>query len=154
VGAVGATKSGTDVIPVVTDFLFCGVLDRFPRLKIVLVESNIGWIPGMLEQTDDTFLRYRFWTGAADMPLLPSEYFYRNMWATFMVDTVGMANRYRCNVDHLMWSTDYPHTNSDWPNSRVTLERNFRGLPYAEVKRMVHDNARALYKMELPSEIP
>jgi predicted TIM-barrel fold metal-dependent hydrolase len=149
-GQVGATKSGTGVIPIVEEFLFCGVLDKFPRLKVVMVESNIGWIPTVLEQTDDMFLRYRFWSGGEDMKLLPSEYFYRNIWATFMIDTVGMALRYKCNLDHIMWSTDYPHTGSDWPNSRVTLERNFRGLPYDEVKKMVHDNARALYKMTIP----
>jgi predicted TIM-barrel fold metal-dependent hydrolase len=149
-GQVGATKSGTGVIPVVEEFLFCGVLDKFPRLKVVMVESNIGWIPTVLEQTDDMFLRYRFWSGGEEMKLLPSEYFYRNIWATFMVDTVGMALRHKCGLDHIMWSTDYPHTGSDWPNSRVTLDRNFRGLPYDEVKKMCHDNARGLYQMTIP----
>jgi predicted TIM-barrel fold metal-dependent hydrolase len=148
IGKSALDKSGVAAVPVVQDFLFSGVLDKFPRLKLVLVESNIGWIPSVLEQTDDVFLRYRFWTGASAMKLLPSEYYYRNFWNTFLVDTVGMANRYRCNVDHIMWSTDYPHTASDWPNSRVTLERNFRGLPYGEVRKMTRENAARLYKLD------
>ena len=45
-----------------------------------------------------------------------------------------------------MWSTDYPHTGSDWPNHRVTIERLFRGLPKADVKKMLHGNCKALYR--------
>ena len=78
----------------------------------------------------------------------PSRIFHRNFWASFMIDTVGMDLRHRLNVDQLMWSTDYPHTGSDWPNSRVTIERNFRGVPKAEVKKMLHDNCRRLYKLD------
>ena len=74
--------------------------------------------------------------------------FHRNFWATFMIDTVGMDLRHRLNVDQLMWSTDYPHTGSDWPSSRITIERNFRGVPKTEVKKMLHDNCRRLYKLD------
>jgi len=49
------------------------------------------------------------------------------------------------NGSHLLWSTDYPHTGCDWPNSRVTIERVFRGLPLDEVKAFVHGNALDLY---------
>jgi predicted TIM-barrel fold metal-dependent hydrolase len=148
-GQVGNAKAGGSTLPVAEDFLFSGIFDKFPDLKAVLVEANIGWIPTMLEQTDDMFLRYRFWTGGAHLKL-PSEVFYRNFWSTFMIDTHGVANRYKCGLDHIMWSTDYPHTGTDWPNSRVTLERNFRGVPYDEVKLMIHDNAAKLYKIEIP----
>jgi predicted TIM-barrel fold metal-dependent hydrolase len=79
---------------------------------------------------------------------LPSRTFYRNFWATFMIDTVGIELRHRMNLDHLMWSTDYPHTGSDWPNNRVMIERNFRGVPVDEVKKMLHDNCRTLYKLD------
>jgi predicted TIM-barrel fold metal-dependent hydrolase len=153
-GQVAAHKSGVGVFPVVEDFIFSGILNEFPRLKFVLVESNIGWIPTLLEQTDDTFLRYRFWAGGGDWKLMPSEYFYRNFWTTFMVDTAGLALRYRCNIDHIMWSTDYPHVGGDWPNSRISLERNFRDLPYDEVKKMIHGNAKKLYKLNVPDVMP
>jgi predicted TIM-barrel fold metal-dependent hydrolase len=59
------------------------------------------------------------------------------------------------NLDHLMWSTDYPHTGTDWPNSRVMIERNFRGVPKAEVKKMLHDNVKALYGLgHIPGTLP
>jgi predicted TIM-barrel fold metal-dependent hydrolase len=115
----------------------------------VLVEANIGWIPTLLEQSDDMFSRYRWYTEAVDkMNLMPSDIFHRNFYATFMIDTVGVELRHRMNLDHLMWSTDYPHSGSDWPNSRVTILRNFRGVPKAEVKKMLHSNCKELYKLD------
>ena len=62
------------------------------------------------------------------MPTMPSRAFHRNFWATFMIDTIGIELRHHMNIDHLMWSTDYPHTGTDWPNNRVSIERNFRGV--------------------------
>ena len=52
------------------------------------------------------------------------------------------------NLGHLMWSTDYPHTGSDWPNNRVTIEREFRGIPRDEVRRMLHDNCKTFYRLD------
>jgi predicted TIM-barrel fold metal-dependent hydrolase len=147
-GITGAAKAGSQALPVACSLIFSGIFEQFPALKVVLVESNIGWIPTLLEQLDDMFLRYRWFTGATEkMRAMPSELFHRNLWATFMVDTVGMELRYRMNGRHLLWSTDYPHTGCDWPNSRVTIERVFRGLPLDEVKAFVHTNAAELYDL-------
>ena len=148
-GVAGASKAGAYTIPVVCDLIFSGIFERFPRLKLLLVEANIGWIPTVLEQVDDMYLRYRWFTnGVEEMPTMPSRTFHRNFYATFMVDTVGIELRHRMNVDHLMWSTDYPHTGTDWPNNRVSIERNFRGVERDTVKKMLHDNCRALYKLD------
>ncbi len=145
------TKAGGQTLDVVCDLLFSGIFGRFPDLRIVLVESNIGWIPTLLEQADDMFRRYRWWTGAhREMREMPSQIFARNFWATFMIDRSGVELRHRMNLDHLMWSTDYPHSGTDWPNSATTLERNFLGVPRDEVRRMLHDNCRELYGLEVP----
>jgi predicted TIM-barrel fold metal-dependent hydrolase len=156
VGMAALTKAGGQTLPAVCDILFSGIFQRFPRLKIVLVESNIGWIPTLLEQSDDMFMRYRWYTGAVnEQKEMPSDIFFRNFWATFMVDTVGMDLRHRMNVDHLMWSTDYPHSGSDWPNSRVTLERVFRDVPVDQVKKMLHTNCKELYGLtDIPNRLP
>ncbi len=122
----------------------------------MLVESNIGWIPTLLEQSNDMFMRYRWYTGAVDeQKEFPSDIFHRNFWATFMVDTVGMDLLHRLNVDHVMWSTDYPHSGSDWPNSRVTIERVFHGVPMDDVKKMLHTNCKELYALDhIPDRLP
>jgi len=150
------TKAGGQTLDVVCDLLFSGIFERFPGLRIVLVEANIGWIPTLLEQADDMFRRYRWWTGAHEhMSELPSQIFARNFYATFMIDTVGVELRHRMNIDHLLWSTDYPHSGSDWPESMVSLERVFRGVPRSEVKKMCHDNCRDLYGLDhVPEKLP
>jgi predicted TIM-barrel fold metal-dependent hydrolase len=149
------SKSGANTVPLVARMIFSGLFERFPRLRALLVEANIGWIPAMLEQTDDMFLRYRWFTGTAErVPTMPSRVFHRNFWATFMIDTVGIELRHRLNLDHLMWSTDYPHTGTDWPNSRVTIARLFRGVPRDDVKRMLHTNCKTLYRLaEIPDRV-
>ena len=153
-GVAGSSKAGAHTIPVVCDLIFSGIFERFTTLKLLLVEANIGWIPTLLEQVDDMYLRYRWFTnGVEQMPTMPSRTFHRNFWATFMVDTVGIELRHRMNTDHLMWSTDYPHTGTDWPNNRVSIERNFRGVERSTVKKMLHDNCRALYKLDHVPEV-
>jgi len=150
------SKSGANTVPLVARMIFSGLFERFPRLRALLVEANIGWIPAMLEQTDDMFLRYRWFTDtAARLPTLPSRVFHRNVWATFMIDTVGIELRHRLNIEHLMWSTDYPHTGTDWPNSRVTIARLFRGVPRGDVKKMLHTNCKTLYRLtEVADRLP
>lgn len=156
VGRAAWTKAGGQTLNVVCDVLFSGIFERFPRLKILLVESNIGWIPSLTEQADDMFKRYRWYTGAVkEMTSMPSEIFYRNFYATFMKDSVGVELRHRMNLDHLMWSTDYPHSGSDWPNSRDTIEQVFRGVPREEVKKMLHTNCKTLFKLDsIPDRLP
>jgi predicted TIM-barrel fold metal-dependent hydrolase len=143
------TKAGGQTLDVACDLLFSGIFQRFPGLRMVLVEANIGWIPTLLEQSDDMFRRYRWWTGAhQEMSQLPSQIFHRNFYATFMVDRAGIELRHRLNLDHIMWSTDYPHSGTDWPNSSVTIERVFQGVPQGEVRRMLRDNCVALYGLD------
>jgi hypothetical protein len=119
---------------------------------VVLVEANIGWIPILLEQMDDTWERLRFVSGDPHFfARMPSEVFHRNLWSTFMHDTAGVEQRHRMNLRHICWSTDYPHAGTDWPNSRKNIERLFRGVPRDEVKLMIHSNAKALYGLD---EVP
>jgi predicted TIM-barrel fold metal-dependent hydrolase len=154
-GRAAWTKAGGETLDVCCEVLFSGIFERFPQLKILLVEANIGWIPTLLEQADDMFRRYRWYTGAyKEMRGMPSEVFHRNFWSTFMVDTVGIELRHRMNIDHLMWSTDYPHSGSDWPDSRITIERQMRGLPMAEVRKFLHTNAKNLYNLDVPALRP
>jgi predicted TIM-barrel fold metal-dependent hydrolase len=155
-GKSGATKAGSHTIPVASEMLFAGFIERFPKIKVLLVEANIGWIPTLVEQIDDMYLRYRFFTGRAELDRwMPSELFHRNMWATFMKDSVGVDLRYRMNMNHIMWSTDYPHTGCNWPNSRVTIEYLFRGLPADEVKLFLHTNVKRLYNLDhIPDTLP
>jgi predicted TIM-barrel fold metal-dependent hydrolase len=146
----GMSKAGSSAIEMSCNLIFSGIFERVPSLRVVLVESGIGWIPSLLEQLDDMFLRYR-WAAefAGQMHALPSELFHRNIWTTFITDRAGLESRHRINVAHAMWSTDYPHDTCDWPNTRAVIEQQFRGIDLDDVRAMVHHNAVDLYRLDL-----
>ena len=149
-GAAARSKAGGDTLPVVCDLLFSGIFHRQPKLKLVLVEANIGWIPTLLEQADDMYSRYRFYTGAVEQqPEMPSQLFRRNFWASFMIDTVGMDLRHRLNVDHMMWSTDYPHSVTLWPDSDKHIPELTRGLSDDDRDAVLRGNAARVYGFEV-----
>ncbi|MGH7833223.1 MAG: amidohydrolase family protein [Candidatus Binatia bacterium] len=131
------------------DIIFSGVLERYPRLKIVSVENEIGWIPFWLGQCDKGFRRHR-----SNEPLPidkpPSEYFRRQVYATFFNDRVGGRLLSWWGVDNCMWSNDYPHQNSTWPRSREVIERDLGSLPLPDRTKLVSANVARLYDLKLP----
>jgi predicted TIM-barrel fold metal-dependent hydrolase len=99
--------------------IFSGVLDPFLQLQIVSAENNIGWLPYYLQSMDRAFERQRI-----SNKLKPSEYFQRQMWATYIDDFVRVVSRHFIGVDKLMWSSDYAHQASTWPHSREVVARD------------------------------
>ena len=134
------------------DIIFSGALDRYPRLTVNLVESEIGWIPFMLQKWDNSILRFVGKRPVA-IELLPSEYFERQISATFFDDPVGGKLLAHWGADNCMWSTDYPHAASPWPRSREFLVRNLGHLPPASVRKLVRDNVVRFYKIPLPEPL-
>ncbi len=124
--------------------IFTGVLQRHPNLHFVIVESGIGWIPYFLERMDQTFKKHRFWTKSI-ITEKPSTYWYRQGHATFIEDHTGIAERKRAGLENIMWSTDYPHSDTTWPRSREVLEEHFADVPEDERRMVVCENARRLY---------
>jgi predicted TIM-barrel fold metal-dependent hydrolase len=131
------------------DLIFYGALERYPRLKLVVVENEIGWIPFMLQQWDYYFRRFR----TSNPPLIarePSEYFYKQVYATFFNDAVGGHGLSWWGVDNCMWSNDYPHANSTWPHSRAVIERDLGQLPAEARAKLVRENVVGLYDLKVP----
>ena len=114
--AIGATAFVL-TMPLITEMIFQGVFDRFPRLRMAAVETGVGWIPHFLEMTDDRWWRNRIWAGTK-LKKVPSDYFRDHWLATFIVDRSGVAVRHQVGVDNMAWSTDFPHHGNDWPYSR------------------------------------
>lgn len=131
------------------ELIFYGVLDRYPGLRLVSVENEIGWLPFMLQQWDYYYRRFR---GVNPPPIDkdPSEYFYRQIYATFFRDTVGGHNLEWWGSDNCMWSNDYPHANSTWPESRKYIERDLGHLPKEIRAKLLCANVAQLYGMEIP----
>jgi predicted TIM-barrel fold metal-dependent hydrolase len=134
------------------DIIFSGVLERYPRLKVVSVENEIGWIPFWISQCDKAFERHR-----SAVPLTidkkPSEYFQRQVYATFFNDYVGGHLLSWWGIDNCMWSNDYPHQNSTWPHSRDVIARDLGHLQTAKREKLVRTNVARLYNLTLPSAL-
>jgi predicted TIM-barrel fold metal-dependent hydrolase len=124
--------------------IFSGVLDRFPQLQIVSAENNIGWLPYYLQRMDRAFERQRIAAGFTNK-LKPSEYFQRQMWATYIDDYVGVQSRHFIGVDKLMWSSDYPHQASTWPHSQEVVARDFKDASPEDKFKITRGNAARLY---------
>jgi predicted TIM-barrel fold metal-dependent hydrolase len=133
--------------------ILSGVLERFPRLKIVSAENNCGWLPYYLQRMDRGFARFGPSGTVTPWPtkltLKPSEYFRRQMYCTFIDDSFGVASRHWIGVDNVMWSSDYPHTASTWPHSRDIIERDFKDVSEVEKRKIVRENVAQLYGFDL-----
>ncbi|MEX2599385.1 MAG: amidohydrolase family protein [Dehalococcoidia bacterium] len=130
--------------PFVNLFTF-GTLERHPNLKFVLAESGTGWIPYVVQEMDYRF--NRLFETRKDVPLkqLPSDIFKRQVWATYQSDLVGLHLTQFFGDGHMMWASDYPHHDSTWPFSQEIVEKETAHLPPDQTKKIVRDNAAALY---------
>ena len=132
----------------IADWIVSGALERWPGLRVVLVEAGIGWIPYYLERLD-TMVTNHGWETYPEHAIkeLPSFYWHRNMAATFEQDQTGMRLLDLIGVENLMWATDYPHPDSTWPRSREVLHEHFKDLPRDDVELIASGNVTRLYRL-------
>ena len=124
--------------------VFGGVFDRFPDLRYGAIESGAGWLAFVAEYMDNIYDSQRHWL-KLDLQMKPSEYFDRNIYASFIRDPVGIRNRNLKGGRNIMWSTDYPHSETTWPESRKLMDWQFEGVSEEEIRPIVRDNARRFY---------
>ena len=122
-----------------------GVFDRFPKLKVIIVETEVSWMPFMMCQMDKYNLKkYR------DNPIIkmhPSEYFKRNIFATFFNDPPSGQLFEKWGGDNWMWSNDFPHPNSTWPHSREVIARDMGHLAPELRAKLVRENVTRIYNL-------
>ena len=126
------------------------MFERHPRLRLVCVEADAGWVPHFMYRMDHAWERHRYWLPAGTLSRKPSEYFREHVYTTFQDDWVAFQVTDLCNVRRLMWASDFPHSDSTWPHSRDVLVRQAGHLSEAERDLILHDNVAALYGLERP----
>jgi predicted TIM-barrel fold metal-dependent hydrolase len=133
-----------------TDYLFSGVLDRFPDLKLMYAECQIGWIPYLLERADDVWTTHRGWSESQlHCPEPPSTYYYRQIHACFFKDAVGVDMLERVGVDNILFETDYPHQDGTWPASVRAAAEQFGHLDDSVIRKIARGNAIRLFGLPL-----
>jgi predicted TIM-barrel fold metal-dependent hydrolase len=154
-GAGGAIINYVAVVsePMETVAYLCGsgVLERHPRLRVVMVECGSGWLAWALHAMDDAYREHHMWV-RPKLKLLPSEYFKNQGAVTFQHDPVGIANIPFTGERCLMWGSDYPHLEGTWPNSLKYLDRQLQGLSEQTIQKIVCDNAAELYRFNVLRE--
>ena len=148
--AVAASLSFNNAIASMSDFLFSGVLVRFPDLKLAYSEGQIGWIPFILERADDVWKEHRAWGGVADIvPEPPSTYYYRQIYGCFFRDNHGLRSLEEVGVDNITFETDYPHTDTTWPHTKQVATDMMGHLPADVVWKIVRGNAARMLSIDI-----
>ena len=125
-----------------SDFLFSGVLVDFPRLQLAYSEGQMGWVPYILERADDVWEEHRAWGGVRDrIPEPPSTYYYDHVFCCFFRDRHGLRSLDEVGVDNVTFETDYPHTDTSWPDTVEVVKQMLEGQPDDIVYRVVRGNA-------------
>lgn len=135
-----------------TQLVLAGVFDRFPDLQIFFAETRLGWIPFWLESADLWYQRHLPWAqeylGFQPLKRLPSEYIKDHIYFSIQYERVALELRHRLNVDHIMFATDFPHIECEWPNSRQALEPIYADIPEDEKHKIWAGNAVRFFKLD------
>jgi predicted TIM-barrel fold metal-dependent hydrolase len=143
------TLNGVNSMLAGVDWLMAGVLERFPRLRVILSEGGAGWIPYMLERAEKAFRDARLQRdlsigqpGTGQRP--PGELFADHMFVCLVDESFALRSLGDIPVDNLLWEGDYPHGDGRWPENHAYLEEALAQVPEAEAVKIAETNLRGL----------
>ena len=147
--AVKVSLVTTNSMSTAMDLVFSRVFLRFPGLKVALSEGGIGWIPYITERADQTWekLEWERVKSGDPGPGRPSNVFREHIFGCFIDDETGVRDRARIGLSNIMWESDYPHSDSNWPHSRQRLEEMLRDVSDDDAHRIAELNARSLFRI-------
>jgi predicted TIM-barrel fold metal-dependent hydrolase len=148
---VGGTLAFNNSMASLADWLFSGKLIKFPKLKLAYSEGQIGWIPYALERADTVWDQHDAWQHSkALIPEPPSTYYYGRIFGCFTADRVGLNNLETVGVDNICFETDYPHTDTTWPNSKEYVEKMVAdaGLDDETAYKVLRGNAIRMLELD------
>jgi predicted TIM-barrel fold metal-dependent hydrolase len=136
------------------EWLFSGVVSRFPELKVVLAEGGIGWVPMLLDRLDYVEMHSGRpnWQDKAT----PAEVLQRNFYFCMLDDPSTLPLIDRIGVDHVMMEVDYPHSDATWPDTQSLMRSRFEGAAYLStevVRKITCGNAARVFRHPLPPDV-
>lgn len=141
---LGAQADGPHVVCYLT---MSGVLDRFPRLQVVTVETGSAWLAWVMTTMDEVYEKHHMWANPK-LGERPSFYVKRQVHVTFQNDPVGVQNRNFTGVEALLWGSDYPHPEGTWPHSRQALDAQLAGVSEEERRLITGGTTARLFGFE------
>ena len=148
--AVGAALTFNNASASLCEFLFSGVLVRFPELNLAYSESQAGWIPYALERADTAWQAHRAWNGMDGIDMeAPSFYYYRQIFSCVFSDFFCMRNIAEAGEDNVTFEIDYPHTDSTFPDSLQVARDMFAPLTDEQLYKVSRGNAIRMLHLDL-----
>jgi predicted TIM-barrel fold metal-dependent hydrolase len=146
-GIAGFYSQSVQIGITLVDLTFSGIFQKYPDLQVIVTEGYAFWLAGLMDFCD------HHWQGRfgemgrqmIELDALPSHYMKRQAHATFMWDPVAIHNRSFTGTDSLLWGNDYPHREGIFPDSQPLIEKQFAGVPEAEIEKMTYSNAKELF---------
>ena len=136
----------------ITQLIFSGAFDRFPDLKVFFAETRLGWVPFWTEHADLWYHRHIGWAeeqlGFKPLKRLPSEYVRDHIYFSVQYENVAVELRHHIGVDHIMFATDFPHIECEWPDTKPIVERIYANVPEDERHLMWAGNCINYFKLE------
>jgi predicted TIM-barrel fold metal-dependent hydrolase len=147
--AVNATLSFNNAMNSLSDWLFSGKFVQFPDLKVAYSEGQIGWLPYILERADTVWEEHRAWLHTKELlPEPPSTYYRSNVFGCFFRDSHGIKARDEIGIETITFETDYPHTDSTWPQTKEYVEKVLEGLTDEEKYKILRGNAIRMLSLD------
>jgi len=132
-----------------TCFLWAGVFERHPNLKLVMTEQGTSWIIDTMRMFERHFDSPYFKYFHRDLSLRPHEYFERQCFLGASFLTPGDCTlRHEIGVDRLMWGSDYPHLEGTWPNTMPSLRETFGEVDEKETRAMLGETALGVFAFD------
>jgi predicted TIM-barrel fold metal-dependent hydrolase len=124
-----------------------GVFERHPELRAGTIESGIGWVPWCLQQLDHCYRSQHMWVRPV-IPNLPSDYYKRNCFSTFMEEpeAVPFAVEYGLE-DNMLWAMDYPHHEGSFPHCAESIERQMNAISETQRAKLLGLNAKRIFNI-------
>ncbi|MGV0160309.1 amidohydrolase family protein [Mycobacterium colombiense] len=157
----GATRTSGTML----SWLFSGLFQRYPKLKIALSEGEVGWMPYFLERAEQVLDKQRYWVkrgtkfmghagNEADLDTLDIRETFRNhIYGCIIEDRHAIKSLDEIGEDNIMCETDYPHSDSTWPDCIDVARDTMKDLPEEVQYKLLRGNAEKLYRFT-PAEPP
>jgi predicted TIM-barrel fold metal-dependent hydrolase len=135
----------------IAQLVLSGTFDRFPKLKVFFAETRLGWVPFWLEHADLWYRRHLGWAeeqlGFKPLKALPSEYVREHVYFSVQYERVAVEERHHVGVDRIMFATDFPHIECEWPNTKPLVEEIYADIPEPDKRKIWAGNAVEFFRL-------
>jgi predicted TIM-barrel fold metal-dependent hydrolase len=145
--AVQSTAMATNSALAVLDWVFSGIFITYPTLRLCVAESQIGWIPYFLQRADQVWDQHRGYNDVWEKIRIPPSTFFRsNISCTFFDDDFGLDSIEAIGVENVLFESDYPHGDTNWPDSLKVANKMTKHLTPEIARKVVWENGAKLFQ--------